>query len=83
MQPMNIILVAIGIGLMVTSVVKGAASPDTGQPCTVNDRLLAIVADQDKKITDMMVEAKKEADITRKKYEGLITELEEKGCKKQ
>jgi outer membrane murein-binding lipoprotein Lpp len=72
-------VVAIVFGaLLVAGVVKSS----TDQPCTVNDKLMAMVADQDKKITDMMVEAKKEADDTKKKYEQLVTELEQKGCKK-
>jgi len=72
-------VIAIVFGaLLVAGVVKSS----TDEPCTVNDKLLGIVADQDKKITDMMVEAKKEADDTKKKYQSLIDELEKTGCKK-
>jgi hypothetical protein len=72
-------VVAIVFGaLLVAGVVKSS----TGEPCTVNDKLMSIVADQDKKITDMMVEAKKEADATKKKYQDLLEQLEETGCKK-
>ena len=72
-------VVAIVFGaLLVAGVVKSS----TDAPCTVNDKLLGIVADQDKKITDMMVEAKKEADAVKKKYSDLLEQLEQKGCKK-
>jgi len=77
MNYMNIALVVLGAALM-TGVVKS----DTTQPCTVNDKLMSIVADQDKKITDMMVEAKKEADAVKKKYTELLEQLEKTGCKK-
>lgn len=71
-----IIAIVLGVA-MVTGLVKS----DTKEPCTVNDRLLDIVKDQQSKLSQMMVDSKKEADATRKKYEEKLDELNKKGCK--
>lgn len=73
----NIGLIVVGLVFM-TGIVKS----DTFQPCTVNDKLMDIVKDQQAKLSDMMVVAKKEADDTKKKYTDLIVKLEQEGCKK-
>lgn len=77
MNYLNIALIVLGVMLM-----AGVVKSDTFQPCTVNDKLMDIVKDQQAKLSDMLVESKKEADVTRKKYESLVEELEQKGCKK-
>lgn len=77
MNYMSIALVALGVALM-----AGVVKSEPDKPCTVNDDLMAMVRDQQKKITDMMVEAKHEADTMKKKFESKLDELEQAGCKK-
>jgi hypothetical protein len=77
MNYMNIALVVLGVALM-----SGVVKSDTTQPCIANDKLIDIIKDQQTKLSDMLVESKREADVTRKKYEDLLAELDQKGCKK-
>lgn len=71
-------MLAIVFGL---AMVGGLVKSDASEPCTVNDKLLDIVKDQQAKLSQMMVDSKKEADNMKKKYEDKLDELNKKGCK--
>ena len=82
----NIIAVVVLVvgGLMATGTLSQASS----EPCTANDKLLDIIKDQQKKLSDILVsniqdanKAKREAFEARKKYEEKLDELKNKPCK--
>jgi hypothetical protein len=71
-------------GLMATGTLSQASS----EPCTANDKLLDIIKDQQKKLSDILVadiqdanKAKQEALEARKKYDEKLEELKNKPCK--
>jgi hypothetical protein len=71
-------------GLMATGTLSQASS----EPCTANDKLLDIIKDQQKKLSDILVaniqdanKAKREALEARKKYDEKLEELKNKPCK--
>lgn len=77
----------IGLGaLLATGVINSAPS---GEPCTANEKLLDIIKDQQKKISDILVadiaeanKAKKDAETAKKNYEEKLEELKNKPCVK-
>lgn len=73
----SVAAIAFGIA-MVTGLVK---SDTAKEPCTVNDKLLDVVKDQQSKLSQLMVDSKREADAARKKYEDELDSLRKKGCK--
>jgi len=77
----NLIAVVILVmgGLMATGSINSASAE---APCIANDKLLDIIKDQQKKLSDLLVESKREADVLRKKYEDKLDELRNKPCVK-
>lgn len=76
MNYVNIVLIVIG-SLLITGVV----SSNTGQECVANDKLIDVINHQQKTLTDMLAESKKQADDIKKKYEQKLDELNQLDCK--
>lgn len=76
MNNINMILIVLG-SLMITGVV----SSNTGQECVANDKLIDVINHQQKTLTDILAESKKQADDVKKKYEQKLDELNQLDCK--